>query len=116
MFEDNLQSGAIHAVVQAVSLSCQSTAAASIHQGLLPTLFYPIYRVSDHSTSISFIGLQFLFIFCLLYELLHLPFQEFMLDTHLMKASCEDCGAACGHFRLLDWALANQLILDLGIL
>ncbi|KAJ6923072.1 hypothetical protein NC652_016654 [Populus alba x Populus x berolinensis] len=34
--------------------------------------------------------------------------QEFMLDTHLMKASCEDCG----HFRLLDWALANQLILD----
>jgi hypothetical protein len=39
-----------------------------------------------------------------------------MLDTHLMKASCEDCGAACGHFRLLDWALANQLILDLGIL
>ncbi|KAL9399209.1 hypothetical protein Peur_008170 [Populus x canadensis] len=35
-----------------------------------------------------------------------------MLDTHLMKASCEDCGAACGHFRLLDWALANQLILD----
>jgi len=38
--------------------------------------------------------------------------QEFMLDTHLMKASCEDCGAACGHFRLLDWALANQLILD----
>lgn len=65
----------VQAVVQAVSLSCQSTAAASNHQGLLPTLFYPIYRVSDHSTSISFIGLQFLFIFCLLYELLHLPFQ-----------------------------------------
>ncbi|KAJ6913804.1 hypothetical protein NC651_016140 [Populus alba x Populus x berolinensis] len=38
--------------------------------------------------------------------------QEFMLDTHLIKASCEDCSAACGHFRLLDWALANQLILD----
>jgi hypothetical protein len=39
-----------------------------------------------------------------------------MLDTHQMKAYCEDCGAACGRFRLLDWALANQLIWDLGIL
>ncbi|KAJ6913802.1 hypothetical protein NC651_016140 [Populus alba x Populus x berolinensis] len=99
------------------SLSCQSAAAASNHQAccqLYSTLFTASVTIllpsllSAYSFSLSFVC----YTNCSISLFRIMEKQEFMLDTHLIKASCEDCSAACGHFRLLDWALANQLILD----